>query len=203
MMDNNEAQLAQLESHDSSSSSEDEELGIAEVSGEAPIISMPKTLKKNESEALLNDKDDYIIPNRGFISDQDSSISKAIEQDLNLYEKLIANEGPLIKADQVTQKDLDAVMEPVYIENANLFDGGAPKLAPFLKKQVGGQPKVVRGIPEWLAKKVNINTSVSSVGTSINDVPRFLAIFDLPTYLVLLFNVRFWGLSWTYPIRRH
>ena len=157
MMDNNEAQLAQLESHDSSSSSEDEELGIAEVSGEAPIISMPKTLKKNESEALLNDKDDYIIPNRGFISDQDSSISKAIEQDLNLYEKLIANEGPLIKADQVTQKDLDAVMEPVYIENANLFDGGAPKLAPFLKKQVGGQPKVVRGIPEWLAKKVNFN----------------------------------------------
>ena len=34
-------------------------------------------------------------------------------------------------------------------------------------------------------------------GTSINDVPRFLAIFDLPTYLVLLYNVRFLGLSWT------
>ena len=61
----------------------------------------------------------------------------------------------------MTQKDLDAVMEPVYIENANLFDGGAPKLAPLLKKLGGGQPKVVRGIPEWLAKKVNINTSVS------------------------------------------
>ena len=30
-------------------------------------------------------------------------------------------------------------------------------------------------------------------GTSINDVPRFLAIFDLPTYLVLLYNVPFWG----------
>ena len=25
----------------------------------------------------------------------------------------------------------------------------------------------------------------------------FLAIFDLPTYLVLLYNVRFWGLYWT------
>ena len=35
-------------------------------------------------------------------------------------------------------------------------------------------------------------------GTSINDVLRFLAIFDLPTYLVLLYNVRFWGLSWTH-----
>ena len=34
-------------------------------------------------------------------------------------------------------------------------------------------------------------------GTSINDVPCFLTIFDLPTYLVLLYNVRFWGLSWT------
>ena len=33
--------------------------------------------------------------------------------------------------------------------------------------------------------------------TSINDVPRFLAIFDLPTYLVLLYNVRFWGLPLT------
>jgi hypothetical protein len=32
---------------------------------------------------------------------------------------------------------------------------------------------------------------------SINDVPRFLAIFDLPTYLVLLYNVQFWGLLWT------
>ena len=29
------------------------------------------------------------------------------------------------------------------------------------------------------------------LGTSINDVPRFLAIFDLPTYLVLLYNVPF------------
>ena len=136
------------------SSSEDEELGIVEVSGEAPIISTRKTLKKNESEALINDKDDDIEPNHGFIPDQDSGIS-------NLYEKLLANEGALIKADRVTPKDLDAVMEPVYIENANLFDGGAPKLAPFLKKHGGGQPKVVRGIPEWLAKKVNINTSVS------------------------------------------
>ena len=30
-------------------------------------------------------------------------------------------------------------------------------------------------------------------GTFINDVPRFLAIFDLPTYLVLLCNVPFLG----------
>ena len=36
---------------------------------------------------------------------------------------------------------------------------------------------------------------------SIIDVPCFLAIFDLPTYIVLLYNVQFWGLSWppTYP----
>ena len=33
--------------------------------------------------------------------------------------------------------------------------------------------------------------------TFINDVPRFLAIFDLPNYIVLLYNVPFWGLSWT------
>ena len=45
------------------SSSEDEELGIVEVSGEAPIINTRKTLKKNESEALLNDKDEDIEPN--------------------------------------------------------------------------------------------------------------------------------------------
>ena len=35
------------------------------------------------------------------------------------------------------------------------------------------------------------------MGTSINNVPRFLAIFDLPTYLALLYKVPFWGLSWT------
>ena len=34
-------------------------------------------------------------------------------------------------------------------------------------------------------------------GTSINDVPHFLVIFDLPTYLVLLYNVPFLGLFWT------
>ena len=34
-------------------------------------------------------------------------------------------------------------------------------------------------------------------GTFINDVPRFSAISDLPTYLVLLYNVPFLGLSWT------
>ena len=35
------------------------------------------------------------------------------------------------------------------------------------------------------------------MGTSINEVPRFLAIFDIPSYLVLLYNVQFLGLSWT------
>ena len=34
-------------------------------------------------------------------------------------------------------------------------------------------------------------------GTSINDVPCFLDVFDLPTSLVLLYNIQFWGLSWT------
>ena len=34
-------------------------------------------------------------------------------------------------------------------------------------------------------------------GTFINDVPHFLAISDLPTYLVLLYNVPFLELSWT------
>ena len=40
----------------------------------------------------------------------------------------------------------------------------------------------------------------TSKGPLINDVPRFLAILDLPTYLVLLYNiynVPFLGLSWT------
>ena len=39
-----------------------------------------------------------------------------------------------------------------------------------------------------------------SKGTFINDVPRFLAFFYLPTYLVLLYNVRFFGLSWAYGL---
>ena len=34
-------------------------------------------------------------------------------------------------------------------------------------------------------------------GTFINDVPRFLAIFDLPTNLVQLYDVPFGGLSLT------
>ena len=34
-------------------------------------------------------------------------------------------------------------------------------------------------------------------GTFINYVPSFLAIFDLPTYLVILYNVPFLGQSWT------
>ena len=38
--------------------------------------------------------------------------------------------------------------------------------------------------------------TLHSKGTFINDVPRFLAIFDLPTYLVLLYNVPSLGQSW-------
>ena len=34
-------------------------------------------------------------------------------------------------------------------------------------------------------------------GTFINDVSCFGGIFDLPTYLVLLYNIPFLGLSWT------
>ena len=37
---------------------------------------------------------------------------------------------------------------------------------------------------------------MKALETFINDVPRFLAIFDLPTFLVLLYNVPFLGLSW-------
>ena len=36
-----------------------------------------------------------------------------------------------------------------------------------------------------------------SKGTSINEVPRFLAIFYIPSYFVLLYNVQFLGLPWT------
>ena len=59
---------------------------------------------------------------------------------------------------------------------------------------------------EWLKTKMNKNilnattwwyTTLSSKGTFINDVPRFLAIFDLPIYIVLPYNVLFGGLSWT------
>ena len=38
---------------------------------------------------------------------------------------------------------------------------------------------------------------ILNLGTFINDVSCFLAISDLPTYLVLLYNVPFLGLSWT------
>ena len=45
--------------------------------------------------------------------------------------------------------------------------------------------------------KKKMATHLFTKGTFINDVPRFLAISDLPTYLVLLYNVPFLGLSWT------
>ena len=44
----------------------------------------------------------------------------------------------------------------------------------------------------WIFIKIKIDN-----GTSINNVRRFLVIFDLPTYLVLPYNVQFGGLSWT------
>ena len=42
--------------------------------------------------------------------------------------------------------------------------------------------------PQWTS---------SDNGMFINGVPRFLAIFDLPTYPVPLCNVTFLGLFWT------
>ena len=44
---------------------------------------------------------------------------------------------------------------------------------------------------------VNSIESLLGMGTSINDVPHFLVIFDLPAYLVLLYNVPFLGQFWT------
>ena len=43
------------------------------------------------------------------------------------------------------------------------------------------------------------------MGTFINDVPRFLATFDLPTYLSLLYNVPLGGFLGppTYPNMGH
>ena len=49
---------------------------------------------------------------------------------------------------------------------------------------------------KYMRKFVILFCSISK-GTFNNEVPRFLAIFDLPTYLVLLYNVHFLGLSWT------
>ena len=49
----------------------------------------------------------------------------------------------------------------------------------------------------WLKSNQYKKLASNALGTFINDVPRFFAIFDLPTYLVLLYNVPFWGLSWT------
>ena len=43
---------------------------------------------------------------------------------------------------------------------------------------------------------VSIETSMPK-GTSLNDVLRFLAILDLPTYPTLSYNVQFFGLFWT------
>ena len=133
------------------SSSEDEELGVVEVKGETPIISTRKTIKKNEADALLNDDDDDIQPNHGF----ESSVDEDSTMNLKIYKDLLAKNGEKIKADPVTEKHLDSIKESIFIDNANLFPGGATKLAPFLKKNGGGHPKVVKALPEWLAKKVN------------------------------------------------
>ena len=51
---------------------------------------------------------------------------------------------------------------------------------------------------KYMRKYVILFCSISKE-TFNNEVPRFLAIFDLPTYLVLLYNVHFLGLSWTPP----
>ena len=62
---------------------------------------------------------------------------------------------------------------------------------------------------KWL-KLLNF---IATKGTSTNDIPRFLAIFDLPTYFVLLYEIQnFWAILdpptypnigchlWTFPI---
>merc|ERR1712080_32673 len=134
-------------------SDSEEELGVVEVKGEAPIISTRKTIKKTESDAILVD-DDEIEPIHGFPSDAEEF--EDVKKDLSIYDELLANDGAKIKADPVTEKELDAVTEPIYIENAHLFPGGASKLVPFLKKNGGGHPKVVRGIPEWLGGKLSV-----------------------------------------------
>ena len=51
---------------------------------------------------------------------------------------------------------------------------------------------VIVELPENSYKRNFASDYRMDKGTSINDVPRFLAIFDL----VLLYNVPFWGLSW-------
>ena len=49
----------------------------------------------------------------------------------------------------------------------------------------------------WIFYSDGCNTVKNWEGMFINDVPCFLAIFDLPTYLVLLYNAPFLGLFWT------
>ena len=46
---------------------------------------------------------------------------------------------------------------------------------------------------EFRFNKFSLISNQANKGTSNNDVQGFFAIFDLPTYLVLLYNVRFWG----------
>ena len=129
----------------------EEELGVVEVKGEAPIISTSKTLQKTESDVILSD-DDEIEPLHGF--DTNDKESKDLTEDLKIYEDLLANNGAKIKADPVTEKDMETVTDPIWIENAHLYPGGAAKLVPVLKKTGEGNPKVVRGVPDWLDKKV-------------------------------------------------
>ena len=85
--------------------------------------------------------------------------------------KMIHLKKPLLLSSHSTVADLIKICTTALFRRPKNFKGGY-------------QPQI------WLF----------SLGTSINDVPHFLAIFDLPTYLVLLYNIGFWGLSWTPPL---
>ena len=62
---------------------------------------------------------------------------------------------------------------------------------------VPSQPIIWQTKVKWMKLLKIVNNFIATKGTSINDVPRFFAIFDLPTYFVLLYNIRFFWLSWT------
>ena len=130
------------------SSDEEEELGIVEVKGEAPIISTRKSQRKTEAEAILNDQTDDMPPCHGFETvDIDQQL-------IEIYNKLLANDGEAMTVDDVTEDQLDQVPETIYIDNAHLHPGGAAKLAPILKKAAGGSPKTVRGVPKMVEEKL-------------------------------------------------
>ena len=104
-------------------SDSEEELGVVEVKGEAPIISTRKTLQKTESDAILID-DDEIEPLHGF--DTNDKEFNDLTEDLKIYDDLLANNGAKIKADPVTEKEMETVIDPIWIGNAHLYPWALP-----------------------------------------------------------------------------